>query len=501
MPSARRLATNRPSRVALPSPESVLAAVEGVVQASGLSAWLVGGTVRDRLMGRPFSDMDVVIGSEDAGVVRSVASAVAGLCGLPWFTLSSEFGGERMVWGTGHLDLSPLRGPRIEDDLALRDFTVNAIAVPLGGGPPIDPCGGLSDIGSRRLRLVSPEAFRADPVRLLRAARFARTHGLAADTGLTSVARRDAHLVSSAAPERVLMEVMATLDVDGAPETARLWHDLGVLAVVFPEVAALEGVGQSTNHRHDVYGHTLEALDHVDGLLRDPTERFPEAAAAFSERIQQPVDGVATRRAALRLAVLLHDIAKPQTRHIDELGRLSFWGHEAEGAPMARQLCGRLRCSAALTGLVIKVVEGHLWLGFLQNRKPLWSHDEIGYLWLAHPWEPEVIAASVADRLATRGPMTADRFVWRPLTLARHLMWLWSERQRMGVPSLPLRGDELASLMGIEPGPNLGELLRALRLEWEAGELLNRAAVIERAHEIVGVGAPEPERAGPGVVS
>ena len=155
-----------------------------------------------------------------------------------------------------------------------------------------------------------------------------------------------------------------------------------------------------------------------------------------------------------------------------------------QGAEMARRICGRLRCSTALTSLVVKVVEGHLWLGFLQNRKPLWKHDEIRYLWAAYPWEPELIMASVADRLATRGPITADRFVQRHLTLARHLMWLWSERQRVGVPPLPVRGDELAASVGVEPGPNLGRLLNALRLEWEAGELADAAAVAGRAREI-----------------
>ena len=451
---------------------------------AGLAAWQVGGTVRDQLMGRPFSDLDVVIGSRDNRVVRSVAAAVADFCGLSWFTLSPEFGGERVVWGTGHLDVSPLRGLRIEDDLAQRDFTVNAIAIPVGGGSPIDPWGGLRDIADRRLRLVSHGGFRADPVRLLRAARFAQTHGLVVDEELVRIARGDAHLVAAAAPERVLAEVMATLDVDGAATAARLWEELGLLAQIFPEVAALAGVRQSTSHRHDVYGHTLEALDHIDELLRNPADRFPEAAAVLGERLRRPVDGVTTRRAALRLAVLVHDIAKPQTRHIDERGRLSFGGDELQGAAMARRICGRLRCSTALTSMVVKVVEGHLWLGFLQNRKPLWKRDEIRYLWAAYPWEPELIMASVADRLATRGPITADRFVQRHLTLARHLMWLWSERQRVGVPPLPVRGDELAALVGVEPGPNLGRLLNALRLEWEAGELADAAAVAGRAREI-----------------
>lgn len=467
-----------------PLSERVPAVLAAHAKAAGLAVWLVGGTVRDTLLGRPSSDLDAVVATPDRGQVRALTAAIARELGQPWFTLSREFGGERIVWEGGHLDVSPLRGRSIQEDLGHRDFTINAIALPVDGGAPVDPFGGLSDLEKRRLVLVHPAAFRADPARLMRAVRFSRTHALTLDPHLVQAARTDAHLIREVAPERILTEVAATLAEEGTAEAARLWGELGILPYVFPEVAALEGVGQSTNHRHDVLGHTLEALDHVDAILRNPERRFPEAASAVRERLSRGVDGVFSRPAALRFAVLLHDIAKPQTRHVDELGRLSFWGHEAEGVPMARSVCERLRGSAALTRLVARVVEGHLWLGFLQNRKPLWVRDEIEYLWKARPWEPEVIIASVADRLATRGPMTADRFVWRHLTLARHLMWRWQDREENGVPPLPLGGDEVARVADVEPGPRLGRLLAALRLEWEAGELPEREDVVARARSL-----------------
>ena len=467
--------------------EQALQALRGAVESRGYRAWLVGGTVRDLALGRASSDIDVVVATDNEGVHR-LAVDLARSHGLSRFTLSSRFGAERIVFASGHLDLSPLRGTCIEHDLALRDFTVNAMALPLCGGPPCDPFLGRVDLEERRLAVVGDRSFRDDPVRLLRAVRFAHQLGFTISSATIELARRDAHLLSVAAAERVLTEVVAALDVGHAAQAVRLWDQLGLLAVVFPEVAALKGVEQSTNHHRDVYGHTLEALEHLDALLEDPSPVFPETAALIRKRFATNVDGSVSRRTALRLAVLLHDIAKPQTKRIDELGRLSFQGHESRGVPAARAVCVRLKTSRPVADLVSRVVLGHLWLGFLQNRRPLWHHDEVEYLWQARPFEPELIMASVADRLATRGPMTAPRFLFRHLTLARHLMWLWSERELHGVPRLPLRGDEVAEVLGIQAGPLLGRLLARLRLEWEAGELADDAAVVARARELVATG-------------
>ncbi len=473
--------TNTAARGAPPSSETVLRELLVAVRASGCRAWLVGGTVRDRYMGRECADLDVVLEEESAGFVRDLATQLASTLRTPHFTLSSDFGGERIVWWGGHLDLSPLRGRCIEEDLALRDFTVNAVALPLEGGPPCDPFGGIDDIARRRLVAVRDTTFRADPVRLLRVVRFAQTHVLAVDPNTAALARRDAHLLHGAAPERLRTEVVATLQAGSSSRATVLWDDLGLLAHLFPEVAALRGEAQSAEDGGDVYGHTLDSLDRVDSLLEAPQYVFPDSTDVLLERLQQNVDGSASRTAVLRLAVLLHNIATPSARHVDERGRLSRPDPEGEGALSARAVCARLKCSTAITGLVAKVVEEHAWLGRLQDRGQFRTRDEIEYLWGTSPWEPEVIVASVADQPVGRGPVADDGSVSRRMVLARRLMWRWSERSRRGVPSLPIRGDELGRLVGVSQGPELGALLRLLRLEWEAGELANRDEVVARA--------------------
>lgn len=142
---------------------------------AGAPVWLVGGAVRDRLLDRPTKDLDLAV----RGDVEAAARALARSARAAVFPLSEEFGAWRVVGRDGgwQADLSPLGGETIEDDLALRDFTVNAIAEPLDGGEPVDPTGGISDLSARRLRMVSEQAFARDPLRVMRLPRFASSWG------------------------------------------------------------------------------------------------------------------------------------------------------------------------------------------------------------------------------------------------------------------------------------------------------------------------------------
>ena len=169
-------------------------------------AWLVGGAVRDRELGRPTRDLDVVV----EGDPGEAAHAVAGAAGrATCFSLSEEFGAWRVVArdSSWQLDVEPLRGGSLEADLALRDFTVNAIAEPIAGGAPIDPLGGLGDLAEGRLRMAGPAAFKDDPLRVLRLVRVAVELGLQADAETLAGARAQAHRLSEISAERVFGEL------------------------------------------------------------------------------------------------------------------------------------------------------------------------------------------------------------------------------------------------------------------------------------------------------
>ncbi len=423
--------------------------------------------MRDRELGRLGPDIDVVVDDDPS----TVAAAVAHRLDLPWFPLSREWGAYRVVGSPGHLDVAALRGGSLAADLSLRDFTVNAMALPVEGGPLVDPFEGRRDLSERRLVAVSRRVFVDDPLRLMRAVRLAHTLELGIDPALATLIQKDAWRLTGAAAERVLSEVISTLSVGRSAAAVCSWASLRLLDVFLPELKALHGVGQSPYHHRDVWGHTLAALEEMDVMLAAPGARFGSSWQTLEARLVLPIDGVMPRPVALRLAALLHDVAKPLTKVVDAEGRILFWGHTELGGPMAQEVCRRLRCSRAATSLVRRTVERHLDVGFLQHETPLSRRSAVGYLWATAPYEPEAILVSVADRLATRGPRTEEKHLTRHLAVAHALMDAWSERESRGIPPLPVHGEEVMGALDLPPGPLLGRVMREVALAWESGEV------------------------------
>jgi poly(A) polymerase len=439
--------------------------------AGGRPAWLVGGAVRDRLLGRGAArpDLDVVVDGDVGAVARELRRATRAAS----FELSDAFGAWRVVgpeqaW---QVDLTPLQGGSLEDDLRARDLTINAIAEPLGGGELVDPTGGREDLAARRLRMVSRRAFAADPLRVLRVARLAVELGFEVEPQTMAAARAHAPELASVAGERVFAELRRVVVADDAPRGLALMDEVGATSVVLPELAALHGVVQNPYHHRDVHGHTLEVLEQVMALERDPAaavgEELAEPVAAL---LAEPLADELTRGGALRFGALLHDAAKPATRIETADGRIGFPGHDAAGAELARQALARLRASERLRAHVAALTRHHLRVGFLVHERPLSRRAVYRYLTTTAPVEADVTLLSIADRLATRG-RKAEEAIGKHLELARELLGE-ALRARAEGPRPPLvRGDELAAALGISPGPRLGELLAAVEEARFAGEV------------------------------
>ncbi len=449
-------------------------------------AWLVGGAVRDRLLGRQTADLDVAVSGDPGEVARRLARAMPG---HP-FELSETFGAWRVVardrrW---QVDLLPLGGESIVEDLAARDLTVNAIAEPLQGGDHVDPFGGCDDLRAGVLRMVSGQAFLADPLRTLRAARLGCELGFAVEPSTKRAARAAAPRLSDVAPERVFAELKRILTAPEALRGLQLMAELAATPVILPELAQLEGVEQSRYHHLDVHDHTSVVLAETIALTSAPEELFGETGPAISAMLAEPLSGELTRGQALRFGALLHDIAKPQTRGVGEGGRVTFLGHDEAGAEVAKVILGRLHAGERLAEFVAALVRQHLRLGFLVHEMPLSPRALYGYLRTCDPVQVEVTLLSVADRLATRG-RNSEQAISRHLELARQLMpaaLAW----RQAPPRPPLRGDELVRELGLQPGPELGRVLAELELEAFAGELQDRDQALQRARALLerGVG-------------
>jgi poly(A) polymerase len=476
------------------------------VALAGRPAWVVGGAPRDRALGRDVLDVDVVIDGDTAEAARAVARA-AGRAAC--FALSEEFGAWRVVardrsW---QVDVEPLRGGSLEADLALRDFTVNAIAEPLDGGAPIDPLGGLADLDGRRLRMAGPGAFADDPLRVLRLVRIAIELDLQPETGTLAAARVHAGGLDGVSGERVFMELRRILAAPRALRGLELMAEAGATAAVLPELEALRGVEQSRFHHRDVYGHTLEVLDRTIALQADRATILdgslgeddappatgghvavfgPAHGAEVGALLAEPLADGLTRGEALRWGALLHDAAKPLTRAIRPAdGRVTFIGHDVRGAELAQAVLARLRTSERLRAHVAALVRHHLRAGFLVHEpQPLPRRTVFRYLRACSPVEVDVTLLSVVDRLATRGDR-AQESIDAHMRVAHQLLAA-ALPFRAGGPSAPLwRGDELAEALGISHGPRLGELLEELAEAQYAGEVLTREQALARAQSSI----------------
>jgi putative nucleotidyltransferase with HDIG domain len=445
--------------------------------------WIVGGAVRDAALGREVADLDLAVAGDPGRAARAVAAEL----GEHAFELSAEFGTWRVVardrgW---QVDATVLRGDGIDADLAARDFTIGAIAVPLAGGEPIDPFAGLADLERGVLRAVGTGSFGEDPLRLLRAARLAAGLGLEIDPATVSLARAGAARAADPAGERQLTELRQLL---GGPDPLRglaLLDELELTAVVLPELEALRGVEQGPNHHLDVHDHTLAVLEHaleVEGGL----DRFAgDRAAEVAELLAEPLADEMSRGTALRFGALFHDIGKPATR-AERDGFVGFRGHDQTGSEIVGEICRRLRASRRLTQHLQGLTLHHLRLGFLIPEAPLPPRRVHEYLRATEPFGVDVTLLTVADRLSARGagPLARPEMVEAHLTLAGQMIAAALDWRRDGPPAPLLRGDELAAELGIKPGPELGELLSELEAAQYAGEVHDRAGALKHARQV-----------------
>ena len=442
------------------------------------SAWIVGGAIRDAVLGRAVDDLDLAVAGDPGAAAKAVAAAL----GEHAFELSAEFGTWRVVapsrgW---QVDVTALRGAGIEADLEGRDFTIGAVAVPLGGGEPIDPFGGLADLEQRLLRAVGEGSFAEDPLRLLRAPRLAAELDLKIDAGTVALARAAAPRAAEPAGERQLAELRHLL---GGPDPLRglaLLSELELTAVVLPELENLRGVEQGPNHHLDVYDHTLAVLEHTLEVEADLDRFAGERAGEVAELLAEPLADEMTRGTALRFGALFHDIAKPMTR-AERDGFVGFRGHDSVGAETIAEICKRLRASRRLTQHLQGLTLHHLRLGFLIPEAPLPLRRVHEYLRATEPVGVDVTLLTVADRLSARGvgPLARPEMVEAHLSLARAMIAAALDWRRDGPPVPLLRGDELAGELGIEPGPELGGVLRELEAAQYAGEVSTRAEALE----------------------
>jgi poly(A) polymerase len=472
--------------VSAPIADSLAAAIAVRTAAEALQgrdAWIVGGAVRDAALGRDVVDVDLAVAQDPEVAARAIAKAAGG----PAFSLSEEFGTWRALGPDWHVDVSGLRGGSIAADLALRDFTINSVAVPLDDptSAPVDPTDGLTDLAARLLRATSDRSFADDPLRVLRAARLASTLALQLDTGTVELALAAADRADEPAGERQLAELRLLIAGEEPIRGLELLDELGATAHVLPELEALRGVEQNPNHHLDVYSHTIEVLRQLLEVESDLDRYAGDRAQEVADLLAEPLADDLSRGDALRLGAVVHDMGKPATRgcHGDYI---TFIGHDREGAVIVGSLCERLKASRRLTRHLQGLTIHHLRLGFLIRERPLPRRRVYEYLRDTDPVSADVTLLTVADRLAARGqgPIAGPEMVQAHLDLARDMVGAALDWHLDGPPRSPIPGDELAAELGIQPGPELGRIIGEVEAAVYAGEVKGRDDAITFARRL-----------------
>jgi len=494
---------------ALLAPDTLLGRLARWLRDEGVEAYLVGGSVRDALLGEPveaFHDLDFAAPAGGMALARRLADRLGGA----FFALDAARDTGRVVLprdggGRLYLDFARWRGDSLQADLFDRDFTVNAMALDISraeGAVLIDPCGGQADLAARLVRAVTEHAFVNDPARTLRAVRLEAEFGFCIEARTENLLRQAVPWLARVSHERVRDELARIVRAPGAAGHIDRLDGLGLLPAVLPEVSALKGVGQSPPHRFDVYGHTLQVLAGLEGLfawlwpgtgyapLGEQTTRdlgyLSPWRGALQAHFDQPTGGEPGRVTLLKLAALLHDVGKPQTRQTDDTGRVRFLGHEREGATMAAAALHRLRFSRQERLLVQAVVQHHLRLLHLSQAGTVTRRAVYRFFRDVGDAGVDVVWLGLADVLGARGD-ALDAIEWQGrLRVAQALLEGRFDRHREVVcPPRLIGGRDLMEVFGLLPGPRLGELLEAVREAQATGLVSNRQEALALARDMI----------------
>jgi tRNA nucleotidyltransferase/poly(A) polymerase len=459
---------------------------------AGETPWLVGGATRDLLLEREVKDFDLAIAGDGLKWARHIADALGGA----FVPLDEERGVGRVVtrfqgkplW----IDLARFRGQggpgqpaTLEEDLRLRDFTVNAIGIHPVSGEVVDPTGGLADLERGLLRATGPRAFHDDPLRVLRAVRLHATRSLSLEPETWQAMREAASSLRHVAAERVREEWMALLAPPGAMARVEMLDDLHVLDVVVPELLEGKGVTQSPPHSEDVFRHNLLVLDAMEQLWpwQEDSDFWQGGLSALAgpmrEHLQEEIAHALPRWLLLKHMALLHDVAKPRTRSVGDDGRIHYYRHEDVGARMIEKIMRRMKFAARAVDYARVVVRHHLRPLQLSHRLPPSPRATYRFFRDARDTGPDIALHSVADQ---RGKAFAsDRA--EVIASVTHLLTAYFEEPERFVHTRPLLdGNEIMELTGLS-GPPIGELIELLREQQAEGKVqtLDDAAALVKA--------------------
>jgi poly(A) polymerase len=474
--------------------------VKQICAEHNIRVWLVGGAVRDLLLGREVHDWDVVVERDAIRLARVAADRLQ----ADVYVLDADFDVARVLVADTMIDFARLRDADLDRDLAGRDFTINALAIDLGQPDRIsDRFNGQADLEEGVIRAIAESSFTDDPVRLLRAVRQSASLALAIDPQTAEWIQRHAALIAVAPAERVRDELNKLLSEGDTADNLLLLDALGLLAHLLPEVIALKGVTQSLPHHWAVYEHTRRVVDALEllGTRWLGFDQSDESALMlpvipdfvwdsiflnlpqYSDALRAHLS-VESRWLLLKWTALLHDIGKPLTKTVEDDGRTRFFGHEEVGAQLAAGRLRALRFSNDEIERVTGIIGGHM-RPHLLAQGPLTRRAMYRFFRDTKEYGVDILLLSMADHLATHGPdVDLHNWVERLGLISQMFDVYFSKHEEVVAPPPLVNGNDIMRELGLPPGKQIGVILEAIREAQASGEVVTEEEALIMARRV-----------------
>lgn len=445
--------------------------------------YLVGGSVRDLTLHNEPKDLDIVCkGAKEFAynLAEEKKASIVSMEKKPWEPCYRVIDRDDC---NNFIDIAEMRGKTIQDDLNHRDFTINAIAVEIKNdgtlGTTIDPLTGIEDIKRKIIRLTNNKAFTSDPLRILRALRFASVLNFSVAQETLDEMKVRSRLLSTVSVERIISELFLILKTTGSSSFFRQMDQMGILEVILPEITPMKGCAQNGFHHRDVWEHSLLAMENCEYIINNLSDFFGSLAEEVLKNLTEK-----NRLPLLKLAALLHDIGKPSTRSLNpDTGHIIFYKHDKEGARLINLLARRLKLSNTDREFLTLLVTEHLHVISLARKTVRASTIMRWFRKMEDISIPEIIL-SMADVKATLGLYSSREFRayyinWSKTMIIKYYKGIKFRLERQSL----ITGEDLIAL-GMRQGPKMGRVLDSLRNAQDSGEINSTEEAITMAKKL-----------------
>ena len=429
--------------------------------------YLVGGAVRDYLLGKTTCDKDILVNNAE-----SFAKEFARKNNATFITLDSENKIYRVVLRDkiNYLDITePIEGS-LEKDLRRRDFTINAIAINLKTKEIIDINNGQEDIKNRVIRSISEDNLVDDPLRILRAFRFSATLGFEIEQGTLEQIKRHKDLILNPAKERVNYEILKLFQGEYTPQVLLMASD--IIELLYPVFTDVKKVPKNTHHHLGLYEHSVETVNQIQQIYNTSSDEV-------KEHMNKVDFGGFSRLAHLKFAGFFHDIGKFSTWTI-EGDRHRFIKHDDVGSKMAKEILKQNKFSKKQIEYITSMIKNHIYPSQVVSAENI--NDKI-YMRYIRKMEDNVIDNIIlaqADRLSARGSAITDDIVKDNIDRLNKLLefYIMIKPKLKPIPKL-LTGQEIMEIKNIPQSPILGKIISSLKEEQSEGNILTKAEAVE----------------------